>query len=265
MEKLKGKTILIGRGEGNSRLMITVSDGKVRKSVYMGQPGTVPNTVSRCIPAQNIAHCSIAIDHNGTMTLSNLKAKNVTYVDGTAVATKHISTGSRVELGSQKYSISIDTILKAAEKIMAAPTTPQPNAPQQQQAYSIGHLEKVWNDYQKGLEELQNEQYKVNMMSRVPMAFTFGAGAITALANSFDWPTSVQYFTLALTIIGFAALVYGLYMSMKFHNGTEKRRQLTDDFMRDYNCPNCGNYLGNTQFFIIKKRGVCPFCRCKFK
>ena len=265
MEKLKGTTILIGREEGNSRLMITVSDGRVKKSAYIGQPGAVPNTVSRCIPAQNIAHCSIAIDHNGTMTISNLKAKNVTYVDGTAVARKAVTASDCVELGSKKYSISIDTILKAAEKIMAAPSTPQPNAPQQQQAYSIGHLEKVWNDYQKGLEELQDEQIKVNMMSRVPMAFTIGAGAITALANSFDWPAPVLYFTTALTIIGFVVFVYGLYVSMKFHNGTEKRRQLTDDFKRDYNCPNCGNFLGNTDFFIIKNRGVCPFCRCKFK
>ena len=272
MERLKGKTILIGREEGNSRLMITVSDGKVKKGTYIGQPGTVPNTVSRCIPAQNIAHCSIVIDHNGTMTLSNLKAKNVTYVNGTAVARKAVTASDRVELGKTKFQINIAEIINIAERIITAATgrqqQPQNRQPQQQQpqpAYSISHLEKVWNDYQNGLKEIQEEQYKVNILSRVPFFFTIVSGAITALSNSFGWPKPVFYLTGALTAIGVILFIYGLYRLIKFHNGTEKKEQIINTFKHNYNCPNCGNFLGNTDFFIIKNKGFCPFCRCKWK
>lgn len=258
METLNDKTILIGREEGKSRLMIVVNDGTLKRSTYMGQPGAVPNTVSRCKPTEDIAHCGIAIGHDGTLTINNLNVRNVTYVEGIAIDKKRISANNRVELGSQKYAINVGDILKTAEKMLAGPVS-------RQQEYDISRLEKVWNDYHDGLKAIQDEQYNVNMMSRVPMVFTFGAGMVTALANSFEWPKPVLYFTAVLTVIGFLMLIYGLWRSMKFHNGTEARERLTNNFKRDYTCPNCGNFLGSNDFFIIKKKNDCPYCHCKWK
>ena len=272
METLKGKTILIGREGVNSRLMITVVDGKTRKSTYVGQPGVVPNSVSRCNPAQNIAHCSITIDSNGKLTINHLKTQNVTYVNGTAVARKAVTASDRVELGKNKFQINIAEIINIAERIITAATgrqqQPQNQRPQQQQpqpAYSISHLEKVWNDYQKGLKEIREKAKRVALMRSIPIVFTMSSTALTFFARNMNWSDSVSNILGFLSVIGLIVAVYGIYKFAKFDGGDAQKEQLTNEFMKDYICPHCHHFLGNKNILIVKQDKGCPFCRCKWK
>lgn len=221
----------------------------------------MPNSVSRCKPSEGVAHCSIVVDRKGNMTLNNLKAQNVTYVDGMPIDAIRINADSRVELGKDKYHLYIDEVLRVSTALLTA----QSSESGQQTAYDISYLENVCNTYKKGVEAIQEKQYKINLMNRIPFMFTFVSGAITSISHYFKFPMGVTYFALALTIMGALAFLYGTYRMVKFHNGKEEKKKLTDDFRHDYVCPNCRNFLGNKDFSAIKLNGECPFCHCKWK
>ena len=84
-ERLFGKTILIGREPINNRLLVSLNHNGKNYFAPIGQPGCVPDCVSRCIPNENKAHCRLNIDPTGTMTIENVKAENITFVDGTQI------------------------------------------------------------------------------------------------------------------------------------------------------------------------------------
>ena len=71
MEQLKGKTILIGKEPSQGRLLVALPGSG--KSAAIGLPGSVPASVSRCRPAEGIAHAKISIDQSGNIILTNLK------------------------------------------------------------------------------------------------------------------------------------------------------------------------------------------------
>ena len=121
MERLKGKTILIGKEPGQGRLAIVV-DGKAG---VLGTVGCVPNCVSRC--KDGLAHCKITVAQDGSMTITNLKEQNVTFVNGAAVVSKKIAVNSRVQLGKDRYYIDVKTVLQAAAKLVGPPPPPPVN------------------------------------------------------------------------------------------------------------------------------------------
>ena len=96
MDRLKGKTILIGKEPGQGRLLVSVS-GKTA----VGASNSVPNSVSRCKVAEGVAHAKITVDQSGNMVLTNMKTENVTYVNGSEIASKRILPSNTVELGKR--------------------------------------------------------------------------------------------------------------------------------------------------------------------
>lgn len=259
MDTLKGTTMLIGREPGTSRLMVAVCVGGKWKSDVMGQAGTVPGSVSRCRPSDKIAHCSIAVDQSGDMTVKNLKQQNVTYVDGTAVASKRITPGSRVALGRDRYEVSVSAVLKTAAGLLAS-------MPPQPREYSISHLEKVWDGYHSSVLAVRKRQNFVGIMGSVPMMFTFGSGAISGVAKALEWPEWVFYFTLSLTIIGFVLMIYGFWLRVRFNGGIDQLSKLSEDLQKKYVCPNpqCRRFLGNQPYSLLKQNKSCPYCHCKW-
>ena len=111
VENLKGSTILIGRESDNGRLLVSLMINGTAKTAAMGSAGSVPNCVSRCKPAEGVAHCKIVIDGGGNMTIVNMKPANVTYVNGVEIVSKRISESSNVELGKDRYRLNVDSML----------------------------------------------------------------------------------------------------------------------------------------------------------
>ena len=83
MDKLKGKTIYIGKEQEHGRLIVAVQG--YNETAQLGSPGSVPKSVSRCMPSEGVAHAKISVDPNGDMTLVNMKQQNVTYVNGAEI------------------------------------------------------------------------------------------------------------------------------------------------------------------------------------
>lgn len=245
---LNGKTILVGRDPKTCKLMISVFENdEVIKTGVIGPANSVPNSVSRCIPTEDKAHCSIVVDQTGNMTLKNLKQQNITYVDDVAIASKAITTQSNVALGKDKFVVKVSDILNGAAKMIGAKPVMSPEL-----AYSIDHLEKIWEDYQKSIK-------KANVKNRIPLVFTMSVSLISILSSIFSWPKEVTYISLAIVVTGILYLSYSMFCAS---DGTFKIKR---EFEKKYVCPKCGYSLGYQSYTVLTINKQCSHCKCKFK
>lgn len=150
--------IIIGR-EAQSNQLLVIADGKAYR---LDVGGKVPQSVSRYNHQDGTAHCRIVICTGG-MRVENLNEMNVTYVNGEEVESSKISLSSVIELGDDQFRINLPKILKL---IGYQPT------------YSIKHLRRVWERYDKALLRLQledkkkqNQQKLQGILSQVSMLY----------------------------------------------------------------------------------------------
>lgn len=249
MERLKGKTILVGKEPGQGRLLVAIQGNG--KSAAIGAPGSVPASVSRCKPAEGVAHAKITVDQNGNMVLSNMKSQNVTYVNGSEIASKRISSTNSVELGKDRFSISLPEVLEIARKIV---TVTQ---------FNISHLERIWNDLQAKRKEIQAKQKKINLVRS-------GCGLFTLCAM----PCIFMFGPVGyvLTGIGIVGNLYS-FVGLKNDNTSDVIDQLNEEFQLRYVCPNphCNKFFGFISYKLLKnqlrshkdQKMYCPRCGCE--
>ncbi|MCM1111110.1 MAG: FHA domain-containing protein [Clostridium sp.] len=272
MERLKGKTILIGKEPGQGRLLVSVAG----KTAAIGSVNSVPGCVSRCKVAEGVAHAKITVDQNGTMILTNMKSQNVTYVNGSEIVSKRIQPTSTVELGKDHFNINLPVVIEAAKKLGTVasvnPGTPGGHSGGGGSAvtvkkFRISHLEHVWNDYHDSNLEIKQRQRHQALMGRIPMFFTMGSGAISAVAVALSWPEYVKTLCVALTVIGVIFMVY-TFVKSKNDTSLEDSEKLLEDFQERYTCPNpdCNKFLGNMSYRLFKKQYSmhCPYCKCEY-
>ena len=241
--------LVIGRDPQGNQLIVVV-DGHKPFRIDVGN--SVPNSVSRYNPADGTAHCRIVISTNG-MRLENLNEMNVTYVNGESVEACKISLSSVIELGGDQYRINLPHILKL---IGYQPT------------FSIKHLRRVWERYDKAVLRLQledkkkqNQQKLQGIVSQVSMLCVI----IPSVMPSFPIPSWLR----AVLVIG--ALVMGIYFYLKGNQTDDsfivKKRELDEKFREDYVCPNpkCRNFLGFVSYDTIKSKKKCGSCNCNYQ
>lgn len=267
MDNLKGKTILIGKEPGRERLMIAVQG--CANAVRVGQEGSVYGSVSRCIPEQGVAHASLAVDMSGNLILTNMKEKNVTFVNGAEIASKRVTPASTVELGKDRYPVNLEVIVNAAQKIVAAAANNAAGAHpanMRQQAqkpktppkrYNIWHLSEVWQTLQDSRNEIKRKQGNINLIRAGCGIFTMCAMPCISFFGAIGY---------ALTGIGLLGNIYS-FVGMKNVNKSEKLEQLNEEFQDRYICPNpdCGKFLGNLSYRLLNRQySNCPYCKCEF-
>lgn len=247
MEQLKNQTILIGKEPGQGRLLVSLKIKGQPKTAAIGMAGSVPGSVSRCNPAQDVAHCKIEVGADGRLVLTNLKPQNVTYVNGVEIVSKKIAADSQVALGMEQYPVSISTILDTAKKLVGS-VPPPPK--------SIVHLERVWNEYETTLENIQRLQMERGRKRMLPIMIGTGAGVISMLAS--------QSIFIALPLAILPLLLY-------IKNYTEKdtsiddRKAANDKFIDHYICPHCHHFLGNQPYKVLRQNKNCPYCKGEWK
>lgn len=249
MEKLKGKTILIGREPINSRLRIAL-DGKIAN---IGQMHSVPDCVSRCVPAEGKAHCSITIDTNGRLKIKNLKSANTTCVNGVQVIEKSINLQDTLSLGCDGYIISVQTIIETAKKFVTAES---PDL-----TFSLRPLESVWNQYDKDILDMQVEQAKAANRSRL-----IGILSMSSMFLMFI-PLEGGFISTCRPILIGGALLFSVYLYWQGRNlFVLKKRERDAQFAKEYVCPNpeCDHYKGPQPYNTLKTMTMCPVCKCKY-
>lgn len=265
MDRLKGKTILIGKEPGQGRLLVAVSGGKAAAI-----PGNVPNSVSRCKVAEGVGHAKITVDQNGNMTLTNMKAQNVTYVNGSEIASKRITPSNTIELGKDRFNINLPVVIDTAKKlssILGGNSGQGGNNGQGEiggKKYNISHLKRVWDTYEKEMDRIAQQQQETGKKRMLPIM----VGSLSGVASPI-LATLVAVNTLYITV-PVAAISFGLYFVnyRKKDTSYEERKEATERFTDEYVCPNpdCNKFFGTISYKLLKKQYSmqCPYCKSEF-
>lgn len=259
MEKLKGKTILLGREAGQSRLLVAV-DGK---AAAVGAPGSVPASVSRCRPAEGAAHAQIRIGADGNMTLVNMNPQNVTAVNGSEIMSKRVKAADAVALGAGRYGVNLSTVLEVARQLVPAAASAEPGA------FDISPLRRVWDDYHDRCLAIKERQRKQGIYASLPMFFTMGGAAVSFVLSFIlgeQYKNEIQIFSGILVVAGLFMLMFS-FMKRKNDSSIRDLEQATEDFQDRYVCPNpeCNRFLGNMSYKLLRKQyPKCPYCGSRF-
>lgn len=251
MDRLKGKTILIGKEPESGRLLIFIPGGK---GASIGAPGSVPQCVSRCKPKEGVAHAKIMVDQNGNMTLTNMKSQNVTYVNGSEIASKHITTSSNVELGKDRFKLNLPTVIECAKRLVGPKV----------ETFDISHLKHIWDDYEAEMDRIAQMQIDNGRKRMLPIMI----GSLSGVASPI-LATLVAVNTLYVTV-PVAAISFGLYFLnyRKKDTSYQDRKAANEKLIETYVCPNpdCNRFLGNNSYKFIKKQYNmhCPYCKCEY-
>ena len=147
--------LIIGRDANTAKLKV-VNGTQV---TFIGNPASVPMDVSR-------QHCKLEIIDKDSFVITNIKAANVTWVNGIQVQSKQITLADKVQLGANKYDLPLAEIIKQTEPNIA----------------DITPLKAVWENYNNSLIANRKRQQQNNLLSRVPMVFTL-LGSVIAAAS----------------------------------------------------------------------------------
>lgn len=267
MEKHNILTALIGKEPGNGRLQLSIIlDGKPRTAL-IGNPGSVPNCVSRCLPADGIAHASLTLDReSGALTLVNLKPQNVTYVNDREILSKRITADDRVALGRDRYPLAIGVVVKMmqqiADKVGAANPGKNAGGGKSQVEVSILPLQQVWEQYESRMDQVVLDQQERGRRRLIPIII----GSFTALLSTVLMATIgvvTLIFTVPLMVL--SALLYIKIYKEKDTSVFDKKAA-TNYLIDNYVCPNqaCRRYLGAQNYKVLRQMPGCPHCGAKF-
>lgn len=243
MDRLKGKTILLGKEPAQGRLLVAIVGGK---TAAIGSPNTVPNSVSRCKVAEGVAHAKITVDQNGNMILTNMKPQNVTFVNGAGIVSKRIDQNNTVELGKDHYAVNVQMVLEVAKRLVGV-LPPPPQTP-----LDISHLEHIWNEYHDKILERQRKQKKLGIIASCSMFFTIGGSAIAAIANKLQWGKADDYLWI-LPVIGFIVFFISIYLRIK-DTSIEDTDMAQNELQQKYILPCCNHFCGSIPYELLKNQ-----------
>ena len=235
--------IIIGRekattpGQMAGRLELTVGG----KKTYYGAYQSVDQHVSG-------QHCTLTVAPDGTLTLKNIKIQNVTYVNGSEVHSKVVTPRDTIILGGGGYVLPWAAIT--------------PLLPKQA---DVRHLERVFNDYEKGVETIQKQQQKqVAYRSVIGVCSTLAIALGILLSTTGGFSGGKAAITLPLYGIVIIANIYFAVKAFK-DDKTERMKELKKRFQHDCVCPGangqpCGQYFGGFGFYGNLPQ-QCPKCK----
>lgn len=226
--------VIIGRDAETSKLRISVAG---QQSKLLGTNGSVPNSVSR-------QHCSIVINADNTYRVKNLKAQNVTFVNGTAVESKQVTEKDTVELGADHYVLEWAYILQLKPKVV-----------------DIRPLKKIWEEYNIKVLNMTVKERRANSLRAGTGLLTMGAIAIGFVLGREEAGAlyAILYGTAILLTLAF--FVKSLIDASKL---PREKQKMTEKFQHEYTCPNCGRFFGQP-YDQLKLYDSCPYCKTVFR
>ena len=223
--------LIIGRDGATAKLKVV--DGTQVK--LYGEAASVPVDVSR-------QHCQlIAIDDN-TFVIKNIKAANVTWVNGIEIQTKRITRDDKVQLGQSRYLLPLNEILEQIK----------PNI------VDITPLKAIWEKYNSSTLAIRKRQQTNNLLARIPIFMTMLGGVLIALSEA------IRPYSITFTVIALLIMAYGFYRQAT-DRAIDKQEQLKKQFQRDYVCPKCGRFMGFVDYDLLHQNNNCPGCKAKYK
>ena len=207
-------------------------------------------------------HCKLTSNADGTFILENLSA-NGTFVDGKSVIRTVISPETEIRLGNS-YTVRIKDLLGNTEQpVVQQPSTSQsPVTEEPDYRDKFQHLKKVYDRYFEAKVAMQREAAMKNFYRSLPTAVTTILFAVSMFGGDSSFLVQIR------PVIGIAMIVFIGLTTFQVYNGQkqmpEKMEALNRQFMIDYVCPKCGNFLGFVPFEALSNKKQCGFCKCKW-
>ena len=223
--------LLIGRDGATAKLKVV--DGTQVK--LYGEAASVPVDVSR-------QHCQLTAIDDNTFVIKNIKAANVTWVNGIEIQTKRITRDDKVQLGQSRYLLPLNEILEQIK----------PNI------VDITPLKAIWEKYNSSTLAIRKRQQTNNLLARIPIFMTMLGGVLIALSEA------IRPYSITFTVIALLIMAYGFYRQAT-DRAIDKQEQLKKQFQRDYVCPKCGRFMGFVDYDLLHQNNNCPGCKAKYK
>ena len=194
-------------------------------------------------------HCRITVGDDGKWVVENISGNNLMFVNGREYNRKSgVKPSDTLELGPDRYRVDFNEVFK--------------KAPALKPVYSIGHLESIFDSYQKAKIDLQVNQAKLNAISALPGVLSMISIGVAAFLPDYPSVRVVMILIAALFAFAFAIIRYKNARRIPL-----KSKEMEDRFREKYVCPNpdCRHFLGMTPYKELVKNGVCPYCKSKYK
>ena len=234
--------------------------------IIIGRKGTQRTPITDTTVSRE--HCKLTINADGTYTLENLSI-NGTFVNGNSIIRTVVTPDTILRLGAN-FSVAVRDLLPLQAANIKPRQAQQQNPLQQfakptvdpnQERYEMEFrkLKSVYEKYTADKLEIQKEAGMTNFYRMLPMTLmaivSLGAACIPGLGA----------LSPVIAVVGLGLLVFSLFKS---YNGNrdnpEKLEALNKQFMIDYVCPKCGNFLGFIPYENLENKSTCNFCKCKW-
>lgn len=234
--------------------------------IIIGRKGTQRTPITDTTVSRE--HCKLTINADGTYTLENLSI-NGTFVNGNSIIRTVVTPDTILRLGAN-FSIAVRDLLPLQSANIKPRQAQQQNPLQQfakpavdpnQERYEMEFrkLKSVYEKYTADKLAIQKEAGMTNFYRMLPMTLmaivSLGAACIPGLGA----------IAPVIAVVGLGLLVFSLFKS---YNGNrdnpEKLEALNKQFMIDYVCPKCGNFLGFIPYENLENKSTCNFCKCKW-
>lgn len=224
--------------------------------IIIGRKGTQRTPITDATVSRE--HCRLTVHPDGSMTLENL-SQSGTSVDGRSIIKTSVTPDTIIQLGAQ-FKIAIKDILPIPQqKVAKSEEKKAATVDTTDYTRQFMRLRDVYDKYSAEKIAIQKEAGMANFYRMLPMTLLsligLGAAAIPALG-------SVAPF---IAVAGIGLLTYSL---VKSYNGSkenpERMEALNRQFMIDYVCPKCGNFLGFVPFEMLQNKRQCNLCKCQW-
>lgn len=234
--------------------------------IIIGRKGTQRTPITDTTVSRE--HCKLTINADGTYTLENLSI-NGTFVNGNSIIRTVVTPDTILRLGAN-FSIAVRDLLplqaanikpRQAQQLNPLQQFAKPAVDPNQERYEMEFrkLKSVYEKYTADKLAIQKETGMTNFYRMLPMTLmaivSLGAACIPGLGA----------LSPVIAVVGLGLLVFSLFKS---YNGNrdnpEKLEALNKQFMIDYVCPKCGNFLGFIPYENLENKSTCNFCKCKW-
>ena len=226
--------IIIGRNAQTGQLSLNM--GTQIKNI--GAPNSVPRSVSR-------RHCRIQVLPNGTYTIENLKMENDTFVNGSPIFTKTVTSSDVVELGGEHYKLDWSAINQLIEQ-----STPK--------TADIRPLRRIWMRYEEETNAIQADLARKNAIRGIAGAF----GTLGILCTFIDSLGPLRFVLMSIGLLITVTMVVISYNDSK--KAPVKRKMLQQKLRNNYVCPNCKKFFNMDYDLLTRQYDQCPYCKAKF-
>jgi len=194
-----------------------------------------------------------------TYLLEDLGSTYGTFINNRKIIKAVVNANTEVRLGSQ-YILKISDLLAPFEKEKEEKKRLEEE--EKSLIERFNQLKKIYNDYMSEKINIQRNMAVKNFYRTLPSIVSMLLWGLTMVFDHSKWVAAIKPFMGGLMVMFVGIATFLVYKGLK--EQPVKMEELNKQFMIDYVCPKCGNFLGYIPFESLVNKKQCSFCKCKW-